>query len=99
MAVLLIERVTLPASRVLAVATILMILTVGTIFLPSSRNVAIQTRQHMTPVALSTGIDSAILWLAQAQAVNGSYGQYYEDEAAAAALAFSSVTLNSVYAN
>jgi PKD repeat protein len=53
----------------------------------------------MTPVALSSSIVSALLWLAQNQAFNGSYGQYAEHATAAAASAFYLSSPNSAYAN
>ncbi len=53
----------------------------------------------MTPSALSSGTISALLWLAQHEDVNGSYGAYAETYTAAAASAFYLTSPSSTYGN
>lgn len=88
MEALLCERVTLPASRTPLVLTLFIILSATAI---TSLGHPIPISPHpfvrLAPSTLSSATDSALLWLADNQSVDGSYGAYQEHLAAAAAYA------------
>jgi len=88
MEVLLSERVTLPASRVPVVSTIFMVLSAAAITIPAYHlPMAGQPIARLAPSTFSSAINSALLWLAHNQSIDGSYGAYQEHLAAAAAYA------------
>jgi PKD repeat protein len=88
MEALLPERVTLPASRISIVLTLFMILSLTAITSLGNRTpISPQPFVRLAPSALSSATDSALLWLARNQSVDGSYGAYQEHLAAAAAYA------------
>ena len=88
MEVLLSERVTLPASRVPVVLTIFIVLSAAAITIPAYHPpIAGQPIARLALSTFSTAINSALLWLAHNQSIDGSYGAYQEHLAAAAAYA------------
>ena len=65
-----------------------MVLATSAITFPTSRDLVTgQSSLRLAPSALSSKINSALLWLAHNQSVTGSYGSYQEHLAAAAAYA------------
>src|SRR5712692_2500724 len=88
MEALLSERVTLPARRAPLVLTLFVILSATAITSLDHRiPISPQLFVRLTPSTLSSATDSALLWLAHNQSVDGSYGAYQEHLAAAAAYA------------
>jgi hypothetical protein len=78
----------LPASKVLVVLTLFIVLMAAAITFPNSRDsVTSQSSLRLAPSTLSSRINAALLWLAHNQSAGGSYGSYREHWAAAASYA------------
>src|SRR6266571_3192207 len=81
------RRVTLPAMRAFVALTFLVILSLAA--LPGGPSPTISQPNPALASASSqhTEVESALSWLVADEYSNGSYGPYYEEQAAAAAYA------------
>ena len=78
----------MPASRVLAVLTIILVVTSAALALPRNQSAGTSSSEaRLAPSTLSSRIDEALSWLAHNQSADGSYGLYREHWTADAAYA------------